>query len=307
MLLNDANYWSCRSHVIHDLQPYLCTYYGCGESERLYGSRRTWVDHENTHRRRWRCYEHPEIVHLSPEGLREHLYHSHLRDQLTTDQVETLVELSAISIADNRPRCPVCFQDGPFHKGLENHLANHLERIALFALPRAIQEAGYAQEKSGKRSSRQSGDSLAAPVFDDPGRPNSVVSEESDWPRRSRSSSPAAKQHPSKRQRFDDEVRRARERQNAAIANRMTQPQVYQEAVATGGLKGILEKATAMGSFKGKERAAELTSREREELDLYDNDRLAARFAAGDEGSDTARERRNRRTKVWTGDRYQYL
>ena len=121
-------------------------------------------------------------------------------------------------------------------------------------------------------------------------------------------SSSAAKQHPSKRLRFEDEVRRARERQNAEIAKRMTQPQVHQEAAAaTGGLKGILKKATAMGSFKGKERAAEPTSREREELDLYDKDRLAARFAAGDEGSDTARERRSRRTKVWTGDRYQYL
>lgn len=124
-------------------------------------------------------------------------------------------------------------------------------------------------------------------------------------------SSSAAKQHPSKRLRFEDEVRRARERQNAEISKRMSPPEVHQEAAAaaTGGLKGILKKATAAGSFKGKERAepAAATSREREELDLYDRDRLAARFAAGDEGSDTARDRRSRRTKVWTGDRYQYL
>jgi hypothetical protein len=29
---------------------------------------------------------------------------------------------------------------GPFHKGLENHLANHLERVALFALPRNTEQ-----------------------------------------------------------------------------------------------------------------------------------------------------------------------
>ncbi|KAK1750545.1 hypothetical protein QBC47DRAFT_331655 [Echria macrotheca] len=167
-----------RSHVIHDLQPYICTYYGCCESERLYGSRRQWVEHENTHRQRWRCYEHPGIVYLTPDGLREHLYQSHQQGQPTKDQVETLVELSAISLADDRLSCPICYQDGPFHKGLENHLANHLERIALFALPSIIEEAGSAQAKSGKRSSRQSGDSLAAPVFDDPGRPTRVFSKE---------------------------------------------------------------------------------------------------------------------------------
>ncbi|KAK1833595.1 hypothetical protein QBC39DRAFT_432288 [Podospora conica] len=119
-------------------------------------------------------------------------------------------------------------------------------------------------------------------------------------------SSSAAKQHPSKRLRFEDEVRRARERQNAEISKRMSPPEVHQEAAAAGGLKGILKKAT--GSFKGKERAAaEPTSREREELDLYDRDRLAARFGGDEGGSDTARDRRSRRSKVFMGDRYQYL
>lgn len=114
-------------------------------------------------------------------------------------------------------------------------------------------------------------------------------------------SSTAAKQHPSKRLRFEDEVRRARERQNAEISKRMSPPEVHQEP----GLKGILKKAT--GSFKGKERAEAPSTQDREELDLYDKDRLMARFGAGDDGSDTARDRRSRRTKVWTGDRYQYL
>ena len=137
------------------------------------------MEHENsTHRRRWRCYEHPETVYLSPDGLKQHLHQSHYQSHLADAQVETLVDLSAISVPDDRPSCPVCSQDGPFPKGLENHLASHLERIAMFALPRAVEEAGSAQAKSGGRSSGDSREFLVAPVFSDPGYPNSAASEE---------------------------------------------------------------------------------------------------------------------------------
>lgn len=116
-------------------------------------------------------------------------------------------------------------------------------------------------------------------------------------------------QHKSKRLRFEDEVRRARERQNAEISKRNSPPEVHQEPT----LKGILKKATA--SFKGKEKERKDERKEmertevddRDNLDLYDKDRLLARFTSGDEGSETARDRRSRRSKVWVGDRYQYL
>ncbi|KAK0635958.1 hypothetical protein B0T17DRAFT_595543 [Bombardia bombarda] len=43
-----------RSHLIHDLKPYHCTYENCQDPNRLYGSRQEWIDHENLHN------DHPE-------------------------------------------------------------------------------------------------------------------------------------------------------------------------------------------------------------------------------------------------------
>jgi len=42
-----------------------------------------------------------------------------------------------------RTKCPICLIDGPFEKGLDNHLSFHLEAFAIFSIPR-----GIFQEKS---------------------------------------------------------------------------------------------------------------------------------------------------------------
>ncbi|KAH6850579.1 hypothetical protein B0I37DRAFT_117043 [Chaetomium sp. MPI-CAGE-AT-0009] len=54
--LKNKNTW--RSHLIHDLQPYHCTYQNCPDPSRLYGSQQEWIDHENQHARVWHCYQH---------------------------------------------------------------------------------------------------------------------------------------------------------------------------------------------------------------------------------------------------------
>ena len=118
---------------------------------------------------------------------------------------------------------------------------------------------------------------------------------------------------PPKHVRWEEKLRLARDKHNAEIEKRNKVPDGPQDSP----LKGILKRA-ATGDWKGKGRdsteAREIRraiermdlppSPGMEELDLYDRDRLKARF-----GTDQENEReRRRRSKVWVaGDRYQYL
>ena len=67
-----------RTHLLQDLQPYICTYPDCEASGQLFRSRREWNEHEAGHRKAWRCPEHPLAVYSSPAGLRDHLRQQHL-------------------------------------------------------------------------------------------------------------------------------------------------------------------------------------------------------------------------------------
>ncbi|KAF4440843.1 hypothetical protein FACUT_3161 [Fusarium acutatum] len=76
-----------------------------------------------------------------------HLLREHDRG-LSGEQLEDLTSVSKLGRVDDRHICPICFKEQPFPKGLTNHLANHLERIALFALPRTIS----SDDKNGDES-----------------------------------------------------------------------------------------------------------------------------------------------------------
>ncbi|EAQ93692.1 hypothetical protein CHGG_01927 [Chaetomium globosum CBS 148.51] len=98
--------------------------------------------------------------------------------------MDTLVELSGVSVSDERSHCPICFKSAPFAKGLENHLAHHLERLAMFALPRPVEDDASTTDKPnsqrmGERS-LDSAQSLGPPVFTDHGAPNSAASIDDD-------------------------------------------------------------------------------------------------------------------------------
>src|SRR5579862_3753340 len=128
-----------RGHVLQDLQAYMCTYDDCAEANRLYSSRNQWAEHEaQSHRKVWQCYEHSDAIFCSPELLKNHL-RTHTGG-LTEGQISDLVDVAETSLIDERTVCPICLVDGPFEKGLQNHIANHFERIALFALPRGFGE-----------------------------------------------------------------------------------------------------------------------------------------------------------------------
>ncbi|ORY09923.1 hypothetical protein BCR34DRAFT_615529 [Clohesyomyces aquaticus] len=126
-----------RTHLLQDLQPYICTYEDCGNHDQLIRSRREWIEHEASHRKAWRCPEHPTSVYKSQSGLENHLRLSHA-DSFPEHQLASIIKISETSTIDLRPKCPICLADADMEGGLQNHIANHLERIASFALPKDV-------------------------------------------------------------------------------------------------------------------------------------------------------------------------
>jgi O-acetyl-ADP-ribose deacetylase (regulator of RNase III) len=141
-----------RTHLLQDLQPYLCTYAECEVTGQLFRSRREWSDHEASHRKAWRCPEHPHAVYKSRSGLAEHLDREHA-EMIPQSQLESIIKIGETSTVDIRDKCPICFAVADMEGlgGLQNRMnfnsevyriantntdiAHHLERIASFSLP----------------------------------------------------------------------------------------------------------------------------------------------------------------------------
>ncbi|KAF1957486.1 hypothetical protein CC80DRAFT_443757 [Byssothecium circinans] len=127
-----ANQRSWKTHVLQDLQPYVCTYLDCDMPDQLFTSRRQWTEHEASHRKVWRCPEHSEAIFTSAAGLRDHFRREH-SDSFPESQLDSIVKVGETTTVDLRT-CPICHAPSDIHK-IGNHIANHLERIAAFALP----------------------------------------------------------------------------------------------------------------------------------------------------------------------------
>lgn len=125
--------------MIQDIQPYLCTRRECFNSSILYGSRREWAAHEqSSHQQAWRCHDHPETGFKSVNVFFAHLHGRH--PDLIASQYDAFVEISETVSEDERTKCPICFQDTNNIGNLPNHMANHLERFEIFALPRHTED-----------------------------------------------------------------------------------------------------------------------------------------------------------------------
>ena len=127
-----------RAHVLQDLQPYICTYHDCSDAFQMYSSRHRWLEHERlVHRRIWQCFGHANAVFASSSELRNHLQSQH-SEGVTEAQIQNLLDVCESSVADTRTKCPICLVEGPFKRGLDNHLSFHLETFATFSVPRSI-------------------------------------------------------------------------------------------------------------------------------------------------------------------------
>lgn len=120
-------------HLIHDLQPYHCTFERCHDSNRIYGTRQEWLEHESLHTRVWHCAVHGEEFETQSE------YTAHLHETDSGHKVEHLSpELIAAVVGPSlrlRRDCPFCLAAFSEASALQKHVTFHLERLALLALP----------------------------------------------------------------------------------------------------------------------------------------------------------------------------
>ncbi|RYN85556.1 hypothetical protein AA0120_g8764 [Alternaria tenuissima] len=125
-----------KTHLLQDLQPYICTYQDCESSQQLFRSRREWAEHEATHRKLWRCPEHAAALFSSVSGLENHLRQDH-NGNFPEDQITVIAKIGETTAMDTRTKCPICYvpTDTAGLDDLQSHIANHLERFATFALP----------------------------------------------------------------------------------------------------------------------------------------------------------------------------
>lgn len=138
-----------RKHVLSDLEPYVCTYPGC--SLDTYQSQHAWFDHEVLiHRGTWPCFQCGEVAD-SADTLKIHFKTQHA-DQISSQQLPLVVEQSRRPAKFIQPNeCPFCDEEwarGEFSGSgalvvtldeFRRHLGQHLQRIALFSLPRLEQ------------------------------------------------------------------------------------------------------------------------------------------------------------------------
>ncbi|RDW93385.1 uncharacterized protein DSM5745_00707 [Aspergillus mulundensis] len=127
-----------RAHLLHDLRPYICTYKDCRQGDQLYDRRQDWVQHEvSFHQGVFRCPEHPDLTYNTTEEFRGHLRHAHREFSNSVSGTVTNLAIVSPPIIPDRP-CPVCSLSLLTATELQNHIALHLERMALFSLPRSV-------------------------------------------------------------------------------------------------------------------------------------------------------------------------
>ncbi|KAK6495223.1 hypothetical protein TWF481_003249 [Arthrobotrys musiformis] len=144
--LRSADAW--KAHLIHDLQPYVCTYVDCKSGNQLYDSRGEWLQHENSmHRRVFHCALHPEEAFASAGDFEEHIKDGHLG---SSDRIPAALLLQASQSTSAAPDryCPICLRSLETMDSLTKHIALHLERLSLFSFPRDVSNAEVGEEAS---------------------------------------------------------------------------------------------------------------------------------------------------------------
>ena len=122
-----------KRHVMCDLEPYVCTFENCARTNDMFESRKDWYNHEiQQHRLDYSCNV---TDHEQYTDIREFRSHMDKEHNVQFDDEQSQSQLSMFSRPTQRKSgiCPLCMESTAQLKG---HLARHLERIALFALPR---------------------------------------------------------------------------------------------------------------------------------------------------------------------------
>lgn len=118
----------------------------------LYDSWEDWTSHEQwAHRQRiWRCPDHPGEEHVKRSSYEDHLRSQHTTTQHQLLSSELLSASESISRSCDRP-CPFCKRDFEQPSEMQQHVAGHLESVALLSLPRPDEDDASSQ--GGKMAS----------------------------------------------------------------------------------------------------------------------------------------------------------
>ena len=142
-----------RKHVFDDLQPYVCTYAGCGLEDHYFANKNQWFQHEiQEHRLAWHCNNDGHAEHNSQDDFVRHMLHEH-QASFSPEEAVRMSSMFKRPSRSSEGTCNLCFR---FSRNLKSHVARHLQRIALFALPRpnevATSNSDRAQESHMDKS-----------------------------------------------------------------------------------------------------------------------------------------------------------
>ena len=128
----------------------------------LYDSWEEWTRHEQwAHQQRiWRCLEHPQHEYVELAAYEDHVRTHHAASMHQLLSSELLKSQESVSQVCDRP-CPFCQCEFERPVDLQQHIAGHLESIALLALPNLDDidensEAGKANSNSANRGFAES-------------------------------------------------------------------------------------------------------------------------------------------------------
>lgn len=160
---------SWQAHAFGDLKAYVYTVGDAACDDEFFGSRDSWFEHElKHHRARYSCV----LCSLGPipaAELRKHVSETH--GTFSADQLGMLLDAGQEAIANLKAGdCPFCddwaaalearagSKDGPIvgpkqvvhvkAGRFKKHVAAHQEQLAIFALPRAVEEEGTPGSRS---------------------------------------------------------------------------------------------------------------------------------------------------------------
>ncbi|KAK3386875.1 hypothetical protein B0H63DRAFT_468525 [Podospora didyma] len=131
-----------KKHVFRDLRPYVCLDPDCTMPHEQYARRKQWARHmREEHWKTWTCSLGCSTEFDSAEKFQTHVQATHA-DDIATDNIRTLSNLSShLDLSKAEGNCPLCpeFELKNSHQH-ESHVGNHLEQLALFALPNVLEQ-----------------------------------------------------------------------------------------------------------------------------------------------------------------------
>jgi hypothetical protein len=126
-----------RKHVFADIEPYQCTFLDCQSPDQTYAERKQWMAHEDQHRGTFHCGVPAHDAYNDKMQFIRHFLQVH-KIRLDAESLMSLAVFQKPAKEGLDLSCPLCQQD---MNGLRTHVAHHLERLAMFALPRTYDDS----------------------------------------------------------------------------------------------------------------------------------------------------------------------